>query len=207
MKPKYIAIEGGEGSGQSTMLGMLKTVLSDSAVFVQEPGTTDLGMAAREIMFKRPFSKQASADTLHALMWGARFDIMKNVVVPAIEAGIFVASDRSLASSYAYNVWAQTDGGLEDVFQTMKDRLPILPDMTIFLDVDPDVGTRRASARNGVLKDGNHLDEMGLVFHRKVREGYLRYLNGVPHITIDANLPLDDVKKEFLSAVQRYMAS
>jgi len=210
MKAKFIAIEGGEGSGKSTMLAALKEELGDRAVFTREPGGSPYGEEIRKVIFGSEHSKTASPATALALMFAARFDHLKNVIAPAISGDKHVISDRFDASSYAYNVHAQSYGDLENLFWHLRDELIRTPDLYVWLDVDPAIGLERARGRNEKAKGGNHLDYMTLEFHRSVRAGYERFFDRITYpvgglqtvLKIDANRQLDVVKRNFLAQVK-----
>ncbi len=216
MKPKFIAIEGGEGSGKSTLIKALREVLGDSAVITREPGGSPYGEAIRDMALKNPLAKDAPAATTLALMFASRFDHIANTVKPALAAGKPVITDRFDGSSFAYNIWAQANGALEPLFWNLRKHLEIIPDLYIYLDVDPTEGTRRAQARNNASDAKgkyDHFDDRHVEFHSKVREGYLAFFSKkkclfwpkIPHIIINANRPLEEVKKEFLGCVHATM--
>jgi dTMP kinase len=138
-------------------------------------------------------------------MFASRFDNTARAIVPALESGMSVVADRFDASSYAYNVMAQSDGALEDVFWSLRERLAILPNFYVFIDVSPKEGIRRASNRNQSLLHGakyDHFDDREIAFHERVRNGYLKFFKKVPHVIIDANRPFEEVKKDFISLIK-----
>lgn len=199
--PRFIALEGGEGSGKSTLIELLKKKYADQLVVTREPGGSEYAELIREVALKSSLAKDALPETMLCLMFAARYDHVSKLIIPAIEGGKIVVSDRFDASSYAYNVWTKKDKKLEELFWKLRDQISILPDMYIFADVDPAEGIRRARLRNSVMLDGNHFDDRELSFHTKVNEGYKRFLSKVPHVTIDANRPLEDVKVNFLRII------
>lgn len=205
-KPPFIVIEGGEGSGKSSLLIALKDELVDSIVTTREPGGSPYAEVIREATLKNPLAKDAPAETTLCLMFAARFDNTKNAILPALKSGKPVIADRYDASSFAYNVWAQSDGALEEVFWNLRKRLVIVPDLYIFVDVDPKEGVRRAHSRNQSLlkgKDYDHFDNREIDFHKKVRQGYTKFFSKVPHIVIDANRPLEEVKRDFIAEIRK----
>ncbi|MDB5239053.1 MAG: dTMP kinase [Candidatus Parcubacteria bacterium] len=214
MKAKFIAIEGGEGSGKSSLVKLLKEVLADTAVITREPGGSPYGEAIRDMALKNPLAKDAPPATTLSLMFASRFDHIANTVKPALTAGKPVITDRFDGSSFAYNIWAQANGGLEKLFWNLRSHLDLVPDLYIYLDVDPKEGTRRAQARNAA-SDANgkydHFDDRHVEFHGRVREGYLKFFAKrkwiffpkIPHVIIDANRSLEEVKQEFMAVVQK----
>lgn len=203
-KALFIAIEGGEGSGKSSLLIALKDVLGDTIVTTREPGGSPYAETIRETTLKNPLAKDAPGETTLCLMFAARFDNVKNMIRPALDSGKMVIADRFDGSSYAYNVWAQSKGGFEEIFWALRKRLAVVPDLYIFVDVDPHEGVRRAHSRNQSLlqsKQYDHFDDREIAFHQSVRDGYKRFLAKVPHIIIDANRPLEEVKKDFITNI------
>jgi dTMP kinase len=207
-KPKFIVIEGGEGSGKSSMLMRLKEKLGDEILTTREPGGTPYAEVIREATIKNPLAKTAPAETTFCLMFASRYDNLKNMIEPSLQRGVSVITDRFDASSYAYQVHAQSHGTLEGLFWNLREQLSLKPDMYIFFDVDPKEGVRRANSRNQSLLQGkqyDHFDDREIDFHAKVREGYLHFFQKVPHMIIDANMPFDEVKKTFFSAVDNFL--
>ena len=208
-KAKFIAIEGGEGSGKSSLMIALKEALGDAIITSREPGGSPYAEVIRQATLKNPLAKDAPPETTMCLMFAARFDHVKNLVKPALDAGTSVITDRFDGSSYAYNVWAQANGKLEDVFWYLRKRLATVPDLYIYVDVAIEEGMRRAHSRNQSLLKGqyDHFDDREKSFHTKVAEGYKKFLSHVPHIIIDGNQPLEEVKKDFISEIRKRLAA
>ncbi len=205
-KPPFIVIEGGEGSGKSSLLVALKNVLGDDIFTTREPGGSPYAEIIRDTALKNPLAKGTPAETTLCLMFAARFDNTVRAIVPALESGKPVIADRFDASSYTYQVHAQSGGALEEIFWNLREHLAVKPDLYIFIDVDPREGVRRAHSRNQSLLSGkryDHFDDREIEFHEKVRQGYLKFFSKVPHIVIDANRPLVEVKKDFIVEIKR----
>lgn len=205
---KFIVLEGGEGSGKSSLLIALKEKLGDKIFTTREPGGSPYAEIIRNAALKNPLAKDAPAETTLCLMFAARYDNVKNSIIPAIQRGLPVIADRFDASSYAYNVMAQSDGDLDDLFWNMRKRLLRLPDLYVFIDVEPKEGVRRARSRNQNLsldKQYDHFDDREVAFHDKVRNGYRRFFEKVPHIVIDANRPLEIVKADFVAQIKAHL--
>ena len=207
-KPKFIVIEGGEGSGKSSMLMKLKDKLGDSIHTTREPGGTPYSELIREAAIKNPLAKTAPAETTLCLMFASRYDNVQNMIGLSLGKGISIITDRFDASSYAYQVHAQSKGKLEKLFWDLRNHLVIKPDLYIFFDVEPKEGVRRANSRNQSLLQGkkyDHFDDREIDFHKNVREGYLKFFEKVPHIIIDANKPFDDVRKNFFEVIDELL--
>jgi dTMP kinase len=214
MKSKFIAIEGGEGSGKSSLLAALHEVLGDRAVFTREPGGTPYAEKIRALALKDSDAKSAPGETTLCLMFAARYEHIENKIEPALQSGKIVVTDRFDASSFALNVWAQLDGKLEKLFWNLRKGLKKVPDLYVYVDVDPVEGLRRAQARNESSGNGkayDHFDDRDVDFHKKVREGFLKFMRSkrlfvlprIDHVIIDANRPLEEVKKDFISAIKQ----
>ncbi len=204
-KSKFIVIEGGEGSGKSSMLIKLKEKLGDKIMTTREPGGSPYAEAIREIAKNNPLAKTAPVETTLCLMFASRYDNLENMIKPSLLSDKSVITDRFDASSYAYQVCAQSNGSVEDLFWKLRDQMSIKPDLYIFFDVSPEVGIRRANSRNQSLlndKKYDHFDDREIDFHKKVREGYLKFFEKVPHKIIDANQSIHEVFKDFEKVVE-----
>ena len=205
-KTPFIVLEGGEGSGKSSLLIALKEEFGDSVITTREPGGSPYAEAIRETTLKNPLAKGTPAETTLCLMFAARYDNTARMIVPALESGKPVISDRFDASSYTYQVHAQSAGALDKLFWELRSRLAVVPDLYIFVDVDPKEVIRRAHTRNQSLLQGtqyDHFDDREVAFHEQVREGYLKFFAKVPHVVIDANRSLEEVKKDFIAEVRK----
>ena len=204
----FIAIEGGEGSGKSSLMVALAKEMPGVALITREPGGSPYAEIIRNAALKNPLAKTAPAETTLCLMFAARFDNVVNMIEPSISRGLPVVADRFDGSSYAYQVAAQTGGGLEKIFWMLRGKLTRVPDLYIFIDVEPEVGLRRARSRNDSNRNTtkyDHFDNRKIIFHEKVRRGYLKFLKKVPHIVIDANRPFEEVKSDFLEEMRKLL--
>ncbi|MDD5165145.1 MAG: dTMP kinase [Candidatus Pacebacteria bacterium] len=210
MKPQFIVIEGGEGSGKSTLIRILKESLGDLIMTTREPGGSPYAELIRTAAIKNPLAKDAPPETTLCLMFAARFDNVANVIIPSLKKGVPVIADRFDASSYAYQISSQSSL-LEDLFWSMRSKLMVTPDIYVFVDVDPEEGLKRAHGRNQSFDIGyDHFDDREITFHQNVRKGYLKFFEkvkalGTPCIIIDANRPLETVKKDFLIQMRQQL--
>ncbi len=200
-KPFFIDIEGGEGSGKSTLLRLLKEKSGDNVVFTREPGGSPFGEIIREVALKSPYAKDASAETMLCLMFAARYDHVDKIIKPSLNSGKHVISDRFDASSFTYQIYAQETPQIENLFWSLRERLSCVPDLYIYIDVEVEEGLRRVQNRNANTNENNHFDGRKVDFHKRIKQGYTEFFKKVPHVVIDANRPLEDVKKDFFNTI------
>lgn len=194
----FIVIVGGEGSGKDTMIERCKA-LYPQVRYTREPGGSLFGEALRTVIFDN--MRHADSKTLFGLFWAARADHMRMVVIPELDAGMHVISNRGDACTYAYQIAAQNARELIDLFNMTRSVFlaEYMPDRYVFLDVEPSTGMARTAARKG---ESTHFDRQKLDFHTRVREGYREFLRDKPHIVVDANKAEDEVWRGVLAAVQ-----
>ena len=152
---KFIALEGGEGSGKSTQAQLLAEALEARGIAVEltrEPGGTDGAEAIRTLLLDPPgdgWGAQAEA----LLFAAARADHVARRIRPALEAGRWVVCDRFVDSSRAYQGVA---GGVGDeVIRALHDigSGGLRPDLTLLIEVDPDTAAGRLAQRDGASAD------------------------------------------------------
>lgn len=169
--PRFIVLEGVEGSGKSTQIRLLSAWLSEMGVShtaTREPGGTAVGEAIRSVLLHRD-GLEMPAETELLLMLAARAAFVKEVVRPALERGETVLADRFDLSTFAYQGFGR---GLPlDRVREMNDFATggLRPDLYILLDLPADEGTLR-QAREGKTLD--RIERAGAGFLERVREGY-----------------------------------
>lgn len=154
-KGRFIALEGGEGSGKSTQARQLAIRLQEAGADVvqtREPGGTPGAEAIRQLLLDPPGEGWgARAEAL--LFAAARADHVERLIRPALESGKWVVCDRFIDSSRAYQGGA---GGLGDEAIVALHRFGsegLRPDLTILLDVPADVAENRLATRDGGVAD------------------------------------------------------
>jgi dTMP kinase len=167
----FITLEGGDGSGKSTQAGLLASYLSENGrtvVRTREPGGTDLGATLREIVLH---SSGFVAPRAEALLYAAdRAQNIAEVVKPALDRGNIVIQDRYVDSSLAYQGAGRDLDPVEVLRFSMWAASNLMPDLTILLDVDPEIGRGRRHSQTGGF---DRLEAEQLDFHRRVRAEYL----------------------------------
>jgi dTMP kinase len=195
MRGLFVTFEGIDRSGKTTQAGLLVDALGDEALGVREPGGTAAGESLRSIL-KDP-TIPVSPETEALLFAAARAQLVSDVVLPALETGKVVVSDRFLDSSLAYQGGAR-GLGIEDVervnhFATRG----LKPDITFFLDVSPWDATARAGESDRFEAEGVELQEAVLAaYERLIRADPNRWRR------IDGNRPPEAVHADVLAAVE-----
>lgn len=200
MSKKFIVFEGTDGSGKSTMLEEVRKHLASrgaEAVFVRDPGGTEIGAQIRQILLA---AKNSAMSTLTELLLysASRAQLMTEVVLPALQAGKFVISDRFTYSTLAYQGVA---GKIpEGVLKTIVNAgcAGLEPDHVILLDVPAEIGLARAG------KGGDRVESKGVCYMEEVRQRYLGMVDALTEeqaTVVDATRSILEVKKEVLDII------
>lgn len=203
-----ITFEGGEGAGKSSQIKRLCARLaSESGVFagdvlqVREPGGTAMGESVREWLKRRDTEIVPEAELL--LFAACRAQLVAEVIAPALRAGNVVVCDRFADSTLAYQEGGR---GLPPAAVRSANLLAcqgIKPRLTILLDLPPEAGLARASARDQGQPD--RLEALDLAFHRRVRQAYLAIAAAEPGrcLVLDATQPPDAIAETIWHEVLR----
>jgi dTMP kinase len=203
-KGLFIVVDSGEGAGKTTQLNNVKELLGDSLVLTREPGGSVYAEDIRNLILKNPHAGQADAKTLFALFWAARADHLKNTIKPALEAGKTVISDRFDSSTFAYQLVAQGNRELEDLFWKMREFYlgDLKPDLYVYFDIDPVIGLARKNQQGA--EELNHFEARKIDFHNAIRAGFREFITLVPNaVTIDASQSKEKVWEEFKSVLEK----
>ncbi|HTY71343.1 MAG TPA: dTMP kinase [Actinomycetes bacterium] len=194
----FIAFEGGEGAGKSTQVRRLADALAARGLDVRttrEPGGTPAGRRIRELLLDR--ASDGLSPRAEALLYAAdRAEHVAAVIRPALAGGAVVITDRYVDSSLAYQGAGRTLA-IADVARLSEWATEgLVPDLTVVLDLDPEVGLARAG-------DPDRLEAEPLDFHRRVRQGFLDLAAAAParYAVIDASRDPDEVFADVAAAV------
>ena len=206
-KGLFITFEGGEGCGKTTVIKALVKELEKEglqALVTREPGGSLIAEQIRNVILDR-------ANTLmdprtEALLYAAsRRQHLVEIVLPALKEGKMVLSDRYLDSSLAYQGVARGIG-IEEVFSINKFAIDqTMPDLTFFLDLEPEKGLERI--RQHRSDEVNRLDLEKLSFHQKVYEAYKLLAEKYPEriVTIDASMTVEQEVEQIKKVIlERY---
>jgi dTMP kinase len=182
-----IAFEGGEGSGKSTQAARLAEWLTERGVAVtttHEPGATDFGVRIRQILLDSPDG--SLTPRAEALLFAAdRAHHVDTVIRPALDRGDVVITDRYVDSSLAYQ-GAGRALAVDDIRRLSRWATGGLrPDLTVLLDIDPELGLERARAAG---HGHDRVERESLEFHQRVREGFRALADAAPdqYLVVDA---------------------
>jgi dTMP kinase len=191
----FITLEGVEGSGKSTLINYIKDFLESrgrSVVITREPGGIDIAEQIRSVILDKK-NTQMEGRTEALLYAAARRQHLVEKVIPSLSDGKVVVCDRFIDSSLAYQGYAR-GLGINEVFSVNEFAIgDFMPDLTLYLDLDPQVGLNRIAKNKG--REINRLDLEEIDFHIKVREGYEEVLKKYPKriVRVDANQEIEKV--------------
>jgi dTMP kinase len=192
-KGVFICIEGLDGSGKTTQAKLLvkKLKKTHDAIYTSEPSQGLIGNLIRKSYL---YAKNRLSPYVEALLFAAdRIEHVENEIFPALNKGQVVISDRYVFSSLAYQGAGEVN---LDWIQTIN-RNALLPDLAIFLDVDPEKVYYRLNSEKSVMEN--------LETQRKVREIYLKFVEDKKLILINGNNSKINVAKELFSLVQSFL--
>ncbi|MGX5914104.1 dTMP kinase [Aliidiomarina sp. Khilg15.8] len=204
MSAQFIVIEGLEGAGKSSAVACVREVLQTlgkPVVEVREPGGTPLAEALRDLV-KRPWQEQVSADAELLIMYAARLQLVENVIRPALQRGDWVIGDRHDLSSQAYQGGGRELGA--DKLKALRGLTlgDFYPDLTLYLDIDPVLGLKRARGRG----DLDRIELENIEFFQRTRARYLELAAQDDSIqVIDAGQPMDQVQRSIRDTLRVHL--
>jgi len=200
---KFVTFEGGEGSGKTTQIKLASDWLRERGLPVlstAEPGGTPLGRKIREILLNRgPWTIGAEAELL--LFASARAQHVREIILPALEAGQWVLCDRFTDATMAYQGFGR---GLDAAFiRTLNDFSTgsLTPDLTLLFDLPVETGLERAKKRTtGVRPEAaeDRFEREEKIFHGRIRKGYLSFAAEEPgrFRIINGAVEVESVRRE-----------
>ncbi|MDK9720335.1 MAG: dTMP kinase [Rhodospirillales bacterium] len=199
---KFITLEGGEGGGKSTQAKRLASFLESlgkRVLLTREPGGSPGAEDIRQLLVSgEPGRWDAMAEAL--LHTAARRDHLRRTVLPALETGQWVISDRFVDSTVAYQGYGHGLGAgrVQDMHMLANDGL--MPDLTLILDLPVEEGLKRANHRGG---GEDRYERMRIDFHERLRQGFLEIASKDPERCriVDASKNMDDVAAQIQQIV------
>ncbi len=202
----FLTFEGIDGSGKSTQCKRLAEALSARGlepVLTREPGGSKGAEEIRALVLEGDPDRW-SAETELLLFTAARRDHLERLIAPSVEAGKIVICDRFADSTRMYQGLSRGDlrATVDELHALMIGREP---DLTILLDMDPEIGLARAKGRQG---HEERFEDMGLELQQKMRAGFLALADEFSDrfVVINGNQSADQVAKEVLAATLKALA-
>ena len=197
----FITLEGPEGSGKSTQIRRLAKRLEAMGypvVMTREPGGTPISDQIRHVLVRME-NKELHPRTEILLFLAARAQLVEQLIKPALRDGKIILCDRYGDSTLAYQGYGH---GLDlDKLRQMLDFATdhLKPDLTILLDLDVKIGLMRKKAED----EWNRLDAYEVLFHERVRQGYLQLAAEEPERwrIVDASQGIDAVQEDLFQII------
>ncbi|MEM2105345.1 MAG: dTMP kinase [Candidatus Bathyarchaeia archaeon] len=194
MKGVFICVEGLDGCGKTTQARLLVRALRRAgyeAIYTAEPSRGEIGRFIKRYCLH---GRQRVSIVVEALLFAAdRVEHLEREVIPALKSGKVVVSDRYVFSSLAY----QGAAGLDLRWIERLNEHAVMPDLALFIDVEPEVAIRRVKAKKSVMEN--------LKTQRKVREVYMKFVDAGKLVRIDGNKPKSAVAKNVLNFVLEFL--
>ena len=204
----FLTVEGVEGAGKSTFIGLLENELTKRGISflrTREPGGCALGRQIRPLLLDAAQKVDARAELF--LFLADRAQHVADTIRPALESGQWVICDRYADSTIAYQGYGR---GMDvELLQSLNDCATggLWPDITFLLDLPAEVGLGRALARNGregLTQSEGRFEAEALAFHQRIREGFLVRAARWPERfrVLDASLPPEGIVEQAMEHLQ-----
>ncbi len=207
----FITMEGPDGAGKTSVIQELLPRLQEKTtkkiVSTREPGGSQIAESIRNVILDVNH-KGMDVRTEAILYSAARRQHLTDIILPTLASGNIIFCDRFVDSSIAYQGVARGIG-VEEIRQLNQFATAgLLPEATIYLDVPAEVGLKRIYQARGE-RQFDRLDQEGLAFHQKVRQGYLALINEKGNdnrfIIVDATAPIEEVvEKCYNSIIEKF---
>ena len=202
MNNLFITFEGGDGSGKSTQVNLLKDYLDNlnfETIKTREPGGTPSAEILRDLLTTGEVEKWTPMSEA-LLMWASRYEHLIQVIEPALNSGKNVICDRFYDSTYAYQGVAHNLG--IDKMEKLKKIIigDIEPDVTFVLDIDPKIGLKRSLDRSN---QENRFESYNIDFHNKIRSAFLEIAkkNKNRCVVVDASLNEQEINNLIINVI------
>lgn len=206
---KLVSFEGLDGAGKTTQLELLVRWLDERHIAylrTREPGGTPLGLELRRLLFERP-DLELTPLAEAFLFQADRAQHFSTLVLPALEAGTLVITDRCFDASIAYQGFARGVGPERVAQLSMMATQGWLPDLTILLDLAPSQVRHRIDPANdmhGLRTAPSRFDSAHEAFHRRVQEGFRQIAREHPARVriVDASRPAETIHREIVQLLE-----
>ena len=199
----FITFEGGEGTGKTTLIQGVAANLKQKhdVVTTREPGGSLITEAIRDIILN-PKYQGVTPYTEALLLAASRAQHLDEVILPALRAGKIVLCDRFVDSSLAYQAYAR-GLGFDFVESINQYAMKNLPNLTFYIDLDPEIGLSRIANRDKY----DRLDQEAFDFHINVRKGYLEVAKRFQQriITIDGSQTIEAIERQIVLEIEKHL--
>ena len=205
----FITFEGGEGSGKTTQIRLLKEAMEQmgkEVLLTREPGGSEGAEKIRPLLVSGNANWDALTEVL--LFSAARRDHLVNKIWPALKEGKIVLCDRFADSTLAYQGYGRKDD--KELQQKLIDLYQMIagdfrPDLTFILDIDPEIGLKRSCDRLG--NNERRFEDMDIQFHKNLRQAFLKIAqqdNQRCHV-IQTNRSVEEIHQDIMEIIKKYV--
>ena len=205
----FITFEGGEGSGKTTQIRLLKEAMEQmgkEVLLTREPGGSEGAEKIRPLLVSGNANWDALTEVL--LFSVARRDHLVNKIWPALKEGKIVLCDRFADSTLAYQGYGRKDD--KELQQKLIDLYQMIagdfrPDLTFILDIDPEIGLKRSCDRLG--NNERRFEDMDIQFHKNLRQAFLKIAqqdNQRCHV-IQTNRSVEEIHQDIMEIIKKYV--
>ncbi len=192
----FIAFEGGEGTGKSTQIELLRHSLEElnrKVTSLREPGGTPLGEYLRDWLVDESRSLEPESELF--LFAAARAELVRTVIKPQLQSGSDVLLDRYAASTTVYQGFARKIPLRHVNAANSLATDDLVPALTVLLDAPPEISLNRAQLRDVNIKNTKRFEQNSISFHQTVRDGFLRLASNDPAkwLVIDAEQTVENI--------------
>ena len=201
-KGYFVSFEGIDGSGKSTQINLIKSFFSgktnQKVLFTREPGGTMEAELIRKLVINSDTNIIWEVKTEILLLFAARYEHYKKVIKPAMDQGKLIICDRFIDSTIAYQCNGKKE--LKDFCYHLSKLLlsDFTPDLTILLDIDPNLTLGRIKERN----ISNRYDKKSLEFFKKVRNEYIDIAKKFSRVKVfNGDIRKEEISKQIISLI------
>ncbi len=200
---KFITFEGGEGTGKSTQAKLLSKSLSsinENNLLTREPGGTKVSDKIRKILVEDK-NRNISSDVELLLIYASRHQHLKEKIIPSLKEKTVIC-DRYIHSTISYQFDIKNFAKKLDFFH-QNFAFNLMPDLTILLDLAPDVGLKRSLK---IKNKETRFENKDKIFHEKIRKNFLKLSNKYKNMyKIDASLSKKVIHKKIIDHLNQLL--
>ena len=207
LKGKFITFEGTDGSGKTSIIQRVSNHFANlgfSVLVTREPGGIRISEKIRDILLDKSHTEM-DARTEALLFAASRRQHLVEKIIPALQEGTLILCDRFVDSSLVYQGIAR-GLGVDEVFAINQFAIEnTLPDLTVFIDVRPEVGLARVFKNSG--REINRLDLETTDFHHRIYEGYKSLMKRFPDRikAVNGEGTIDEVSADVIALIAKYI--